>query len=111
MTYLGVAALALSMFCCGVLVAGRIYRMRGRDKLWEDVDPMSFVRRAEAMAIRHKAIIEEVKSCTDGEKLSALEAESQLILDNTRELRLEQMECQENGWRRRRDSAIGGDPR
>jgi hypothetical protein len=102
--------LGIGMFYAGYLAAREVHRAIRRRSGWEDVDPFEFMRRSEAMAIRHNQITEEAKTAS-GEKLDALEAESVLILNNIRELRLEQMECQENGWRRQRDEAIGGDPR
>jgi hypothetical protein len=110
---IGLVVFGLSAFCCGVLVAGRLYRAAGkRNSQWEDVDPMSFARRAEAAHMRHREIIEESKKAEgDPEKFAALEAESELILKNVRDIRLEQMECQEHGWRRLRETADGRDPR
>lgn len=112
MLVIGLVSLALSSFCCGLLVAGRLYRAAGkRRSKWEEVDPMSFARRAEIAHLRHKEVIEESqKAIGDPEKFAALEAESELILKNVRDIRIEQMECQENGWRRLREDAAG-DPR
>lgn len=85
-----------------ILLALRLRRVRARDRKWEKVDPMEFARRAEAASMRHKAIMEEVRQCTDPDKVDVLETESKLILDNVRAIRLEQIDCQNNGWRRRR---------
>ncbi len=101
----------------------RFFR-RKRKSGYEDVDPLEFVRRAEAMQLRHDEVIAKVrrlsesatKAIAEGDppraeraiaRMDDLKAESDLILTNIRNLRLEQIACQEAGWKRRKDPTLG----
>jgi hypothetical protein len=67
-----------------------------------DIDPMSFVRRAEAVGVRMSEVHDRCNRAVDRGDLEAAEAarvEAELLVANLREIRLEQLEAENNGYR------------
>lgn len=85
-----------------LLIVFGIVQARPKDDR-EDVDPFEFTRRAEGIQIRFDRCRDRAeKAAADGdmEALEAASAESELLLDNMRELRLEQLTVKQRGWKR-----------
>lgn len=99
-----VLALASAFFLGFAAGARYIVRWRRRQlEKGEEVDPWEFTRRAEAIQIRMSEVqsrCERAAQRGDIETMDACTAEADVLLDNIRQLRLEQIEVQENGWRR-----------
>jgi hypothetical protein len=100
---LAIASVAFSAgFACGCLYLAE-WRRRELAKRGEEVDPFEFTRRAEAIRLRMSEVrsrAERAKEQNDPATARACVTESELLLDSMRQLRLEQIEVQENGWRR-----------
>lgn len=67
----------------------------------ERIDPVSFLRRSEAVTVRMSEVMERANEAEEREDLEALRAcsaEAQLLVQNIRDIRLEQLEAEENGY-------------
>jgi len=73
----------------------------------ERIDPLSFLLRAQAVQLRMEGVEERARRAAAEGNLEAVEAasrEHELLLDNVREIRLEQLEAQANDYRRPGDA-------
>lgn len=79
----------------------RLFGWLRREK-FEKIDPMEFVFRAEAIQTRLAQVLTRAKRYERSHDIEGLEAardEAELLLDNMRELRLEQLAAVTDGYR------------
>lgn len=77
--------------------------LRRRKPRYEEIDPMSFLRRAQAIQTRLGSVMTQARRAArdrDIEGLDAAALEGEFLLEQMRNLRLEQLAAEELGYRR-----------
>lgn len=97
---IALAVIAIGATTASGLLARQVRRLK--EGSGDDVDPMSFLRRAQAVEtqmvkVRNRA--EAARRAGDVEGLEAALAEADLLVASVADIRLEQIACQERGWK------------
>jgi hypothetical protein len=88
-------------FACGCWYIVH-WRQKQLEQRGEEIDPLDFLRRAEAIQLRMSEVRSRCdRAAIDGDvdTMNACVREADLLLDNLRQLRLEQIAAEGNGYR------------